>query len=305
MNILLFVLVACFWGGSFIAIKPLVEIVPPMMAASLRIGIAILFLMILFPLMKIPLTVPKPIRWRIWVTGLFAFAAPMGLLFWGERSINPGLAGVLNGTVPLFVFILGALFTPGVEIITRRKIFGLMLGLVGVIIIFLPKDHGPLMNSLMNSPVNSSVWGAVAVLLMAVSYAVSVLMNRTIFTRHPEVHPFSNLFQQLIFGFFALLTVTLLIEGWPQMELFYPSVQVWLPLFYLGVGSTSIAFVLFYKLIKEWGSVRASTVTYIIPAATIMFDLIWNKNYPAINEMIGVVIVTTGVVILNFSARKV
>jgi drug/metabolite transporter (DMT)-like permease len=292
MNILLFVLVACFWGGSFIAIKPLVELIPPVMAATLRIGIAILFLMLLFPLMKIPLSVPKSIRWRVWITGVFAFALPMALLFWGERSINPGLAGVLNGTVPLFVFIFGALFTPGVEVINRRKLIGLFLGMSGVIIIFLPTETAPL--------VGASMWGGLAVLFMAISYAVSVLLNRNIFTQRPDVHPFSNLFQQLLFAFVLLLILSLLLEGWPDQSLVYFSTQVWLPILYLAIGSTSIAFVIFYKLIKDWGSVRASTVTYIVPAAALIFDFILNGHRPSLNEIFGIVIVTVGVVMLNF-----
>lgn len=296
MNIFIFLLVACFWGGSFIAIKPLVEIVPPMTAAMLRIGIAIAFLLVLFPVMKIPLGLAKKLRFRVWGIGLFAFAIPFAMLFWGERTISPGLAGVLNGTVPLFVFIFGTLFTPGVEVINFRKIAGLVLGLVGVVIIFLPKDSTEFFNS--------SVIGALAVLFMAISYAISVLLNRSLFTQHPEVHPFTNLFHQLSSGFVILVAVALVKEGWPQFSTWQPASAVWIPIIYLSVGSTSIAFVLFYKLIKDWGSVRAATVTYVIPPAALVIDFIWNRTVPGSNEMIGVVIITTGVVILNLPTKS-
>jgi len=296
MNVFIFLVVACFWGGSFIAIKPLVEIVPPMSAAMLRLGLAIVFLLILFPVMKVPLKIKKDLRIRIWGTGVFAFAIPFALLFWGERSISPGLAGVLNGTVPLFVFVLGAVFTPGVEIINLKKIVGLLLGLLGVIIIFLPKDT--------QSFFDSSLVGALAVMFMAVSYAVSVLLNRRLFTKFPEVHPFTNLFHQLCSGFSILLIVALIVDGVPSLSAWQPASSVWIPIVYLSVGSTSIAFVLFYKLIKEWGSVRAATVTYVIPPAALLLDFIWNRTVPSINELVGVVIVTTGVVILNWPNNK-
>ena len=81
MNIFIFFIVACFWGGSFIAIKPLVEIVPPMTAAMMRLGIAMVFLLIFFPVMKIPLTLKKDLRFRVWGTGLFGFAIPFTLLY--------------------------------------------------------------------------------------------------------------------------------------------------------------------------------------------------------------------------------
>ncbi|MBY0451551.1 MAG: DMT family transporter, partial [Bdellovibrionaceae bacterium] len=97
MNVALYIIVAAFWGGSFIAIKPLVEVMPPMYAAALRIAIAVLFLVIALPVLKAPLFIRSPIKKRIWLTGQFAFTLPFALLFWGEQRIAPGLAGILNG----------------------------------------------------------------------------------------------------------------------------------------------------------------------------------------------------------------
>jgi drug/metabolite transporter (DMT)-like permease len=77
---------------------------------------------------------------------------------------------------------------------------------------------------------------------------------------------------------------------------------VWTEL-YLGIVSTSIAFMLFYRLIRAWGSVRAATVTYVIPVAALALDFGLNGNVPQVNEVLGVVFVTAGVVILNLPAR--
>jgi drug/metabolite transporter (DMT)-like permease len=294
MNIFLFLVVAAFWGGSFIAIQPLVEIVPPMAAASMRLGIAIVALLVLFPLLKVPMSTPREVRFKVWLTGLFAFTFPFALLFWGEQSVLPGLAGILNGTVPIFVFILGALFTPGVEAISGRKVLGLLLGIIGVIAIFYPKLGAG----------DSSLLGAVAILLMAVSYAVSVLLNRGLFTKHPKLHPFTNLLNQLVSAFIAILVLTLIFEGMPDVSTFNPKATVLGASIYLGVGSTTIAFICFYRLIKEWGSVRASTVTYVIPATALLLDLFINGVVPSVYSLMGVASITGGVLILNIPAKK-
>lgn len=294
MNAFYYVLVACFWGGSFIAIKPLVEVIPPLLAAWLRIAVAVLFLTAFLPLIKVRLGVRGTIKFRLWFIGQFAFTIPFALLFWGERLISPGLAGILNGTVPLYVFFLGLVFYPGIESITRRKILGLILGMIGLIIIFYPQIVASQTHSLL---------GTIAVSLMSVSYAISGLMNRNVFKNHPEIHPFTNLYQQILAAMIVLLPVSISFEGLPDFNENLFRVNTILSILYLAIGSTSIAFVLFYKLIWAWGVVRASTVTYLIPVAALSFDFIINQTSPAMNESFGVLAVTAGVVILNWPKK--
>jgi drug/metabolite transporter (DMT)-like permease len=268
MNYLLFILIACFWSGSFIAIQPLVQVMPPLMAGALRIGVAVVFLSILLPIVRIPISIPREMRSRVWLTGVFAFSIPFSLLFWGEKAISPGLAGILNGTVPIWVFILGMIFTPRAEPLTKQKIFGLLSGIGGVVAIFLPK--------LLQGHVDNSLLGTIAVAFMAASYGTSVLMNRSLFQKNIALNPFVNLYHQLIAAFIVLFIVAVLFEGMPHPGDWQPLRTVIYAEFYLGCVSTSIAFMMFYHLIRKWGSVRAATVTYVIPAVTLIFDLLIN-----------------------------
>lgn len=66
----------------------------------------------------------------------------------------------------------------------RRRVWatGLVLGLAGVVAVFLPKA--------MATEADPSLLGTIAVIGMALSYATGVLMNRTIFVRNPNLHPF-------------------------------------------------------------------------------------------------------------------
>jgi drug/metabolite transporter (DMT)-like permease len=296
MNLLIFLLVACFWGGSFVAIQPLVQVMPPVWAGALRIAVSLVFLGLVIPRLGIPLRLSHELRARVWGTGLVAFGLPFALLFWGERSISPGLAGILNGTVPLWVFVLGLAFTPGVEPVTSRKVAGLLGGLLGVIAIFQPR--------LATAGQDPSLAGVVAVTLMAMSYGVSVLSNRVIFSNHPKLHPFTNLFQQQCAGFLVIALFALIVDGVPVPAQWQPWSTVVVCELYLGVMSTSIAFMMFYRVIRAWGAVRAATVTYIVPAAALGFDLILNGHAPRASDLLGIVCVTAGVVALNWPARK-
>jgi len=263
------------------------------MAAALRLGVGLAFMSVALPAMRIPFVAPRAVRGRVWGTGLLAFAIPLALLFWGERSISAGLAGILNGTVPIWGFILGFFLTPGAEPISARKIAGLILGMVGVVAVFLPKAIGT----------DPSLLGAVAVGGMAVSYAGSVLANRSLFSKNPDLHPFTNLYQQLIAGGVTLLAISLIFEGPPRPSEWNPIGVVLFTELYLGAVSTSLAFMLFYRLIRAWGSVRASTVTYVIPIAALGLDLALNGSIPKMNEIFGVAAITAGVVILNLPRK--
>jgi drug/metabolite transporter (DMT)-like permease len=290
VNYLLFILIACFWSGSFIAIQPLVQAMPPLMAGALRIGVAVVFLSVLLPVVRIPISIPREIRPRVWLTGVFAFSIPFSLLFWGEKAISPGLAGILNGTVPIWIF------TPQAEPLTKQKVFGLLSGIGGVVAIFLPK--------LLQGRVDNSLLGTIAVAFMAASYGTSVLMNRGLFQKNPALNPFVNLYHQLIAAFIALFIFAVIFEGVPHPSHWQPFQTVIYAEFYLGCVSTSIAFMMFYHLIRKWGSVRAATVTYVIPAITLIFDLLINSHAPTLSEFLGVLGVTAGVVILNFPRAK-
>lgn len=291
-NFILFILIACFWGGSFLAIHPLVSQMPPLLAGSLRILVAILFLAVLMPIQKVKFKLPKEARVDVWWTGFVAFSLPFALLFWGEKSISAGLAGVLNGTVPIWVFILGSIFTPGQESITLRKVAGLLLGLGGVVSIFYPK--------IVSSQADPSIWGTLAVLGMAISYGTSVLLNRRVFSEFKTLHPLTNLFHQLVSGLIASLLISFIFEGFPNPQEWGSFKTILIAELYLGCISTGVAFLLFYKLIKVWGSVRAATVTYVVPAVALGFDLLINSNVPGVHELVGVLGITLGVVILNF-----
>lgn len=279
------------------AIRPLVRAMPPIAAGALRMAVAISFLTILLLIFKIPLTVSKEIRRRVWLTGFFAFGLPFSLLFWGEQAISAGLAGVINGTVPIWVFVLGALFSPGAETITRRKVIGLLLGILGILFIFVPKLW------ISNGGTSSSLLGALAVAGMAWSYAAGVLLNRSLFVKNPSLHPFTNLYQQALAGFFSIFAISLVFEGWPHPNQWMPFQTVIWAEIYLGCFSTTLAFMMFYRIIKAWGSVRASTVTYIVPSLALVFDLILNGTIPQWSELSGVMIVTSGVIILNLPKR--
>src|SRR5215475_5196156 len=130
----LLMLLATLWGASYSFIKLGVATIPPITFIALRTLIAgVLLLMIMrWRGVRMPTDAAS---WR-----RFAFQAclnsvvPWTLLAWGERTVDAGLATILNSSAPIFTFLFTALITRH-EAASTRKLFGVIAGMVGICLI--------------------------------------------------------------------------------------------------------------------------------------------------------------------------
>lgn len=304
LNLLFFALLAIFWGGSFVAIKFAIAVLPPFLAGALRSLAALTLLSAIFLVQGRKFTVPRDLRSRVWIAGLFAQGIPFSLLFWGERSISPGLAGILNGTTPLWTLVLGAYFAQEKESFTAKKIGGLLLGLGGVILIFLPELRGG------SGAEESDFWGTLAVTGMAICYAVGTLLNRRLLsgTTRFKVDFHANIFQHALISFAYLFVISLLSEGLPSLrtdaaggttELLRAAIAIT----YLGWCSTALAFLMFFRLVAQWGAVRASSVNYLLPAMAILISYLFYGKLPEAHQLAGSVLILAGVLLVQIEWR--
>ncbi len=286
----LFALLAAIWGGSFVAIKFVVGVVPPVFGAFLRVALALAVLAAVFKYENKDLRVPRALKRRMWLAGLFAQGLPFCFLFWGERLISPGLAGIINGTVPLWTFCLGWALGTG-EALTPRKLTGLLMGFVGIVVVCSPL--------LSFSGTRAEAAGTTAVFLMAVCYGVGSLLTRSLLSGHAKVDFRANAFHQTCAAAVFLLVVSGATETWPAPGVLLGAPAVVGSILYLGVVSTALAFLIYFHLIREWGAVRASAVTYVAPIVAVFWDYVFFRNVPKPAEGLGVLAILAGVALLH------
>ena len=290
-DLALFGLLAAFWGGSFVAIKFVVRDFPPTFGAMLRVGVALLVLWSVFRFEGRGLRAAPAQRRRMWLAGLFAQGIPFCLLFWGERRISPGLAGIINGTVPLWTFLLG-LLAGSKETLSGRSLLGLALGFLGIVSVFSPL--------LIFGGTQDELLGAAAVLLMAVSYGVGALMSRAELSGKTPADFRANVYHQHCASFVFLAAVSASAERWPSLSALAGASKALLSVAYLGIFSTAAAFLIFYHLIRRWGAVRASAVTYVAPVMALFWDFVFFATVPRPSEALGVSAILGGVILLHF-----
>lgn len=296
INIGLFFLLACLWSGSFVGIKIVVATWPPVFGAAVRVGIALLSIMILLLAMHKKPFVQLSLRWKFWVLGIFSQAIPFTFLFWGERFVSPGLAGIINGTVPIWTFAFALIFMRELADFSILKTLGLLIGLSGITIVFWP---------LLTFEYSlNMILGAGAIVVMAMSYAIGGLLNQRLFKSGIKVDFFTNLYHQHWGSLIFLVLVSGVFEKWPSIQYLATDYTPWLSCLYLGVCATALAFAIFYHLIREWDAVRATTVLYVVPVLALVWDYVFFHDPADSNEIIGVAVILSGVVLIQLSALR-
>lgn len=293
LNLLLFLLLALLWSGSFINIKIVVDNFPPVFSALVRVAVAFICLTFLFLCQKKIILVPFRDGWRLWITGLFTQAIPFAFLFYGEKTVAPALASILNSTVSIWTLLLGTLFFRDFSQWTINKIIGLFLGFLGVIFIFFPMlelDRG-------------SVIGTISILGMAISYAVGGLLNQHLVFGKMKTSIETNLWQQHIASLVFLTLISLSVEHWPSYTSLL-NIKIISAFLYLGVLATAVAWILYFYLIKHWGAVRATSVMYVVPVLAILWDYLFLHLIPSWNQIIGAAAILSGVIMIQWVRKK-
>src|SRR5437867_10233864 len=129
-------LILCgIWGSTWLFIKLGLSDLPPFTFAGIRFVIASAILFAIIKARRLPLPSSRADWMLLVATGVLSFSLNYGLLFWGEQYISSGLAALLQATAPAFGLVIAHFYLPG-EKMTAAKIVGVLVGVVGVGVIF-------------------------------------------------------------------------------------------------------------------------------------------------------------------------
>ncbi len=285
-DLALLLLLATLWGASYSFIKLGVATIPPITLIALRTLIAgVLLLMIM--------------RWRglkmptdaaTW--GRFAFQAvlnsviPWTLIAWGERTVDAGLATILNSAAPIFTFLFTALITRH-EAATPRKLFGVTAGMAGICLIVGVKafDHA-----------GEGLAAEIAIVAATICYACAAIFSRGF----KGLDPMAPAAGSLLCGTAALIPLSLAFE---QPWTLAPSTTSILALLGLAVFSTAAAFVIYFRLIQTLGSVGTTAQAYLRVPIGVSLSVIFLGEHLSPTAWIGLACVVAGVAAMTIPAR--
>ena len=281
MNYFLAFCLALCWGTAFLASKNIVDVLPPYWGTFLRVVAGLLFFVIFFGIRHASFKCPARELWRPWTISLLLILLPFAALSWGIQHTVPTVAGIFNGTVPIWSFIAGAIILKGIDRFTWRRAVGVLIGLVGLLVIM----HPQLQAALQVPTGKMALWGYFALLLMALSYGLGNVLTKKIMVDNTNVGWEANTFHQYLFAAVILGIISVLAEPTPTLHIF--NTKLVLSIVSAGVFSSAVAFLLMIALLKHWGATRMASVTYFTPIVAMGTDILFRGRMPHGAELIG------------------
>ena len=253
-------LILCgIWGSTWLFIKLGLADLPPLTFAGIRFLLAALILTAII--------LARGVRWprgrKDWiliaVVGVLQFSLNYGLVFWGEQHIPSGLAAVLQSTFPAFGLVIAHFYLPH-ERMTLLKVVGVLMGIVGIAIIF---------SDQLNVAGQMALLGSIALVLSAFfgSYG-----NVLVKAYSQKIDPLALAAGQMACGFLPLLMLGIITEGNPFR--FHWTWIAFGSLAYLVVVGSVIAFALYYWLVRNMEVTKTMLIALVTPVTAVILGLL-------------------------------
>jgi drug/metabolite transporter (DMT)-like permease len=272
-----FIVLSAIWGSSFALIKVADRGLAPPEVAFGRVATGALALLVILAWRRERLPGGRGLWLRLAVAALLLNTLPFMLFAYGETRISSVLAGIWNATTPLLTLVAAMAMLPD-EQPTRRRLAGLMVGFLGVLIV-IGAWHGLGGRSLV---------GSLACLAASACYGVGTPYARRYVTNVGSISLVGLSAAQLLCPSRARGPVTAEVAA---------SVLV------LGALGTGIGYVLYYGIVRLAGATIASTVTYVVPLFSTVAGVVFLGEGLSWNQPVGGLVVLAGVALAQGTPR--
>lgn len=273
------------WGGSFFFVEVVINDLPPLTIVLLRVGLAAIALWIFAAMVGLRPPASTAVWFAFFIMGMINNAIPFSLIVWGQIYIASGLAAILNATAPLFTVIVAGVLLAD-ERITLPKLAGVVFGFAGVVLMIGP---GVL------DGFSSNLFAQLAILGAAVSYAFAGVYGRRFKTM--GLNPVVIAAGQVTASSLVLLPVVFYLEQ-PQ-NLTLPRVPGIAAIFGLGVLSTALAYILYFRILAAAGATNLLLVAFLIPVSAILLgSMVLGETLQPIH-FAGMALIGSGLLVID------
>ena len=281
------------WGGSFFFIEIAIGTVAPLTLVLIRVAIAAAFLWAWLLVRRERIKLPPGAASALLVLALLNNVVPFVLFAWAQKEITGGLASILNATTPIWGVVVAHLFTAD-ERATPAKVAGVLLGFAGVAVMI----GGDLLGQ-----IGTSALAQLACLFSTLCYALAGVWARRF--RAMGVSPAAVSTGQLTAAALVMLPLVLIFE--PPGLSPAPSAEAWIALVALALFCTSLAYILYFKLLASAGATNSLLVTFLIPVTAILLGALILGERLEPRHFAGMALIALGLAAIDgrlFSRRR-
>jgi len=279
-NYLTLIFLAIVWGSSFILMKKGLESYSYIQVAGLRLFIASL------SLLPFIYNAFKKVARKHWIpiiiTALLGNGIPAFLFTKAQTYLTSSFVGILNSLTPLFTLLLAVIFFKAKA--SRTNVLGIIIGFSGASLLA--------SSNLINISLNNKY--TFLVIIATLSYAISVnVIKKYLYDLDAiSISALAFLFIGPISGIYIYDDNIIYLLSSQE------GIEALMYIILLAVFGTSLAVVVFNKLIKDSSAIFASSVTYIIPVIAIIWGIADNEEI-LLHHIIGTIIILCGIYLVN------
>jgi drug/metabolite transporter (DMT)-like permease len=278
------------WGSTYLAIRVVVQELPPFAAAGLRFFAAGLVMAAAAAVVDRKHGLPT--RRQLFdyaLVGVLLLAGGNALVMWAEKSIPSGIAALIVATVPLWMLLLDGL-RPGGEPWTARVWIGTLLGLFGVALVARPEGG-----------VTPGHWaGVIGLTVASLSWTIGSLYAQSL----PRKLPLASAaaIEMLAGAIVLFLESRLAGEG---LEAFaHASPRAWGGLAYLAVAGSLIGFTAFAYCLDHLPATTVGTYAYVNPVVAVSLGALLLDEPLSPGLLIGGGLILVAVVMTTLRPRR-
>ena len=281
---LLMIASSAFWGASFIftkglflsekAITPLIILTGRMLIASVVTVPALWLSGKLEPIKKghlkyfLLLAFTEPFLYSLCETG-------------GVQFVSGSLASIIIATIPLFIpFAMAMVYK---EKLRANAIVGVVLSLLGIALMTLNDNL-----SLSASPKG--------LILLALAVLIAVVYTLILVKILDHYRPMTITCYQNLIGLVYFLPLMLVIDG-SHLPMLSFSLTMWMPLAFLGIFCSTVAYMFYNYGMKHLGATAASVYNNVIPVFSLLLALAIGQEDLSIFKVLGMCVVLTGLTV--------
>jgi drug/metabolite transporter (DMT)-like permease len=281
-DVFLLILLGAIWGSSFFNIKIATYSYEPYTLALIRVILATATMLVVSIFYKIKIYAFSR-NWRIYaLVGVCNITIPFSLIAIGTNKIDSYLAALLMSTTPISGSILAHFFIKD-EKITFLKSTGIILGFIGILLLFFDKLI-----------INESNYLFVLIIILGSTfYSISSILILKKLKKSGNINVTTS---SLIWSVITLLPLSFILEEPFKSN---PTFESTLSLIYLGVVATGFAWWLRFRILSKNGIVFQTQVTYLIPIFGVIFGALILDEEITWKVLVSLIIIMSGIYIVK------
>ena len=276
-------IICLLWGTTYLAMRISLETVGPFLIGGLRYtGAGVVLLLTLRARGE---RLPGPRQWpSLSLLGLLLLGVGNGGIVWAEQTVPSGLTAVLVAMTPFWMVGIDAV-RPGGARLTMRRVGGLVVGFLGIVLLVWPELRGGAGPGFMG--------GVAAVQIACVGWALGSNYART---RGADENVLATAAFQMLFGGLWLLAAGTLHGEWALLTFTTRSAGAVLYLLVFGAvaGFTAYAYAL-----KHLPMATVSLYAYVNPVIAVALGTLVMGEPFSVRMLVAGAIVFGGVAIVQ------